>query len=433
MVEAAASAKNRPDDDRRLHGTLWPTLRAGLRAALHRVTVLSVLAGAGARGAAPCAVFLPSRGREMSSLLRIYMVATALRRLGWQTVVVPWRLGLKDRHRILNALGPDLVVMQGARHPLNRPALYPGLRIAYDMDDADFHLDHLAGPVREAMPAVDLVLAGSRYVADWCRAHGARAEVVWTGTPVSATTYRDHAARGPVVAWAQTAPATYTRERDFVLEVMRRVRRRHPDVRLRLYDRRPGEPTTLLAPFESAGIAVEWRERLGYGRFLDSLEDVAVGLSPVCLDNPFSRGKSFGKILAYLDRGVPVVAGDAVDHSLVLDPGSAVLSNDAETCADAVCRLLASPGLRQEMADRGHARLRDVFAPEQVATRVDAALRQLLADRPVDAASRSGAGSGAATVGSPRHPAPGRERPALDVAETGLREEPRREPARAAA
>lgn len=384
---------------------------------------MTVIARAGHRGAAPCAVFLPSRGREMSSLLRIYLIAASLRRLGWQTAVIPWRLGLDDRHRILSILQPDVVVMQGARHPLNRPDLYPGTRIVYDMDDADFHLDHLAEAVQDAMRNVSLVLAGSRYVADWCRARGARVEVIWTGTPISRHPYRPHAARKPVVAWAQTAPATYHRERAFVLDVMRRVRAQNPEVQLRLFDRRPDEPDTILAPFRAAGISVEWTPRLPYRHFLNALQDVAVGLSPVCVDNPFSRGKSFGKILAYLDRGVPVVAGDAVDHPLVLDPATAVLSNDPQVVADAVCRLLASPGLRQDMAERGHARLLDIFAPNRVAGRVDAALRSLLSVSHGRTAEDAAPGSSREPVASLGHGSPAQDhaaaRPVGNPSNTG--------------
>lgn len=41
--------------------------------------------------------------------------------------------------------------MQGVRYALNRPALYPGQPIAVDVDDADFHLRHLVGPLRAAV------------------------------------------------------------------------------------------------------------------------------------------------------------------------------------------------------------------------------------------------------------------------------------------
>ena len=334
------------------------------------------------QGRGPVAVFLPAYGPEMSSLLRIYNIAAALRPLGWRTVVLPWTLTLAQRRRLLAALSPDLVVMQGARHDLNRPALYPGQRIVYDLDDADFHLDHLARPVTEAMGQVDLVLAGSRYVADWCRGQGARAAVVWTGTPISDGPCPAQADRPPVVAWAQSTPAAYVREAALVREVMARVAVRRPEVTLRLYGRRPGEDDAWLAPFRAAGIAVEWWPAMPYARYLRAFDDVAVGLSPVCPATPFSRGKSFGKILACLDRGVPVVTSDAADHALFFDAGSGVVSNDPAQWADAICGLLEDAGARQAMADRASAAFRARLTTAAAARQTDRALRRILAAAP---------------------------------------------------
>jgi len=116
------------------------------------------------------AVFLPAYGPEGAALLRIYKVAQNLRDLGWRTLVLPWKLTLAQRHRFLARAAADIVVMQGARHALNRPELYPGQTILFDMDDADFHLPHLAEPIRASMPHVSAVIAGSAYIADWCRA-----------------------------------------------------------------------------------------------------------------------------------------------------------------------------------------------------------------------------------------------------------------------
>jgi hypothetical protein len=62
-------------------------------------------------------------------LLRIYTIAAALRPLGWRTAVLPPGLDLAQRQRLIRLIVPDVLVMQGARHPLNRPALYPGQRI----------------------------------------------------------------------------------------------------------------------------------------------------------------------------------------------------------------------------------------------------------------------------------------------------------------
>ena len=103
--------------------------------------------GLARRGRGPLAVFLPAYGRHGAARLRIYNVAGALRPLGWRTLVMPWTLTLAQRHRILARARPDVVVMQGSRHALNRPGFYPGYPIVYDIDDADFHLPHLTGPV----------------------------------------------------------------------------------------------------------------------------------------------------------------------------------------------------------------------------------------------------------------------------------------------
>jgi hypothetical protein len=338
-------------------------------------------------GPGPRVAFLPSKGREMSSLLRIYHVADAMRQFGWAVLVLPASLTLAQRHRLLGRFAPDVVLMQGARHALNRPALYPGQRIVYDMDDADFHLPRLASQVEEAMAGVELVLAGSRYVANWCRARGARAQVVWTGTPPSDPRPPPQTGRPPLVAWAQSAPVDYVEERTFVVEVMRRVAARRPGVRLRLFGRRPGDDATILAPFAAAGVAVEWLPMAPYPRFLRMLDDVAVGLSPICPETPFSRGKSFGKVLAYLDRGVPVVASDAADHGLFFTAASGVLSNDPAAWADAVLRLLDDADSRQAMADAGARAFRDRLSTEAAARQVDMALRRLLSDPPARAAA----------------------------------------------
>lgn len=315
------------------------------------------LAPALVRGRGPHVAFLPA-GPATDGAVRLRVIAPAreLRALGWRTTVLPWKLSLDGRRAALAALRPDILVMQGSRHPLNRPEAYPGQPILYDIDDADFHLPHLADPVARAMDCVAGVIAGSDYVARWCAGAGApRVRRVWTGAPVSRRRRTDPARRPPVIAWAQTGPETYVREAAFVLEVMTALSRRHPGVRLRLYDRRAGQGEAFLAPFRAAGIAVEWRRRMGYGAYLASFDDVALGFAPLAPETPFSRGKSFGKVLAYLDRKVPVIASDAGDHAGPFRPGSAVITSDPAAWIDAALGLLADGAARVRMAEAGFA------------------------------------------------------------------------------
>ena len=358
------------------------TLKSWGRPGAHALRAMPVrLNCLSGRGRGPLAILLPCEGRRGASLLRMYRVARGLRPLGWRTVILPASLTLVQRQRFISDLSPDVLIMQGSRHALNRPALYPGCRIVYDMDDADFHLPHLAGPVRRAMPEVAAVIAGSRYIADWCLAAGAgRADVVWTGAPVSRGRRVSQHRRPPVVAWAQSRPMTYTREAEFVLEVMQKVVRQVPNVHFRLYDRQNGDDQAFADRFRAAGIPTEWRRTLGYSRYVASFDDVAVGLAPISPVTPFSRGKSFGKVLAYLDRGVPVMASDACEHGRFFTPETGVICNSRDTWVREMVRLLGDADARQHMADAAGQAFRARLSSAAAAGRVDRVLKSVMDD-----------------------------------------------------
>jgi hypothetical protein len=331
------------------------------------------------QGRGPSAVFLPARGPEGAALLRIYAVARALRARGWRVHVLPWKLTLRQRRWCLAAIRPDVVVMQGARHALNRPALYPGQRIVYDLDDADFHLDHLAGPVAEAMSGVSAVIAGSAYVADWCRAAGAgEAHVIWTGAPVSDRPPPPQWFRLPVVAWAQTRPMDYVREAALVRAVMARVAARIPGVTLRLFDRQPGDDPAFADSFAAPGLTVEWVEKARYRDYLKRFDDVAVGLAPLCPETPFSRGKSFGKVLAYLDRGVPVIASAAGEHGSFFTAETGVVSDDPDEWVARTVRFLGDRALRTGVAAAAGEAFRRWLTADAAADRVEAVLKSVI-------------------------------------------------------
>ena len=332
------------------------------------------------RPTAPRVVFLPAYGRKGAALLRIYNIAKALKRMGWSVHLLPHTLKLEQRRRCLNAIDADVLVMQGSRHSLNRPEYYPGRKIVYDIDDADFHLPQVADATRAAVSQVAAVVAGSDYIANWCKSEGARdVTKIWTGTPVSTSCRPHHASRTLRVAWAQSQPEDYHKEREFVIEVMQRVAAFCPDLQLRLYDRKPGQTDELLRPFAEKGIKVEWAATCDYPDYLSSFDDVAVGLSPISTANEFSNGKSFGKILAYLDRKVPVIASDAGEHGQFFDKTNGVISNDQGIWVGSILKLLRDADLRQQIAENAFQHFLDQLTVDASARQLDRVLKSVIA------------------------------------------------------
>ena len=338
----------------------------------------------------PCVVLFPNYDKDGAALLRIYNVADGLAGRGWRVCVFPPKLTLRQRQRWLSYVQPDVIVMQGSRHALNRPSYYPGFKIVYDIDDADFHLPHLTAAVQEAMPQVRTVMAGSEYIANWCRGAGAQdVRVVWTGAPVSKMR-QPQTGRPAVVAWAQTKPTTYKQEAELVARTMAGVAARQPGVTLRLFDRQEGDDPRFIDMFRAPGLDVEWLPKMSYSDFLKALDDVAVGLAPLCPETEFSRGKSFGKVLAYMDRMVPVVASDEGEPAQVFTPQTGGLCKDERDWVDTTVRFLQSEAAREAAVAAAYEVFQQHLTTEAAADRVAGLLDSIIRDAARGQAQLSG-------------------------------------------
>lgn len=351
-------------------------IRSGIRPVREFSHTIQIL---GQRGADPLVAFLPCEGRRGAALLRCFNMADALKARNWRTITLAPSLTLNQRRRLLRIAKPDLVVMQGSRHFLNRPDYYPDHRILYDLDDADFHLPHLTRPVRAAMPKVSAVISGSEYIANWCQAHGAaQARVVWTGMPVSDRISIPHHDRRPVIAWAQSRPMTYTREAAWVRDVVHAIARQRPGIVLRLFDRQSGDTSEFANSFRAKGVSVEWVKAKPFSDYLTDFDDVSLGFAPLSADTPFSRGKSFGKILSYLDRRVPVFASGTGEPTRFFTSQTGVCSNDPDVWCREALRLLGDVEARQSMADAAYAAFKQQLSSDAVARSMDIELRRFL-------------------------------------------------------
>lgn len=318
----------------------------------------------------------------MSSLLRGYNIAAALRERGWNAAVLPKQLDLSQRKRVLRLFNPDVAVLMGSRLSDNNCALLQGVPYVYDIDDADFHDPAMTDRMVQDVSAARSVVAGSRYVADWCKQYNSDTQVVWTGSPRVEREFLSQMRRPKLVTWAQSAPFGYLDELNFVIEMLAGLDRK--DYVLRLYGTSPEDARSpALEPLRKQGVDVELLPFLPYDGFLKSLENVAVGLSPICTSAPFSRGKSFGKILAYLSSGVPIVTSDEVDHGRFFTAETGVVSNDMEVWRQAVSALLDDPLRRENMAHAALAAFNDRLTTHAATVHLEPVLEKAMMSRRV--------------------------------------------------
>jgi len=323
-----------------------------------------------------------------SGYLRAHAVGMALRERGWRTVMPNAHLSLRQRQRIVALEKPDIILLQQARHPLNRPRYYPGVPSVFDLDDADILDQRCASDVIECVSQSKAAIAGSRYVAELLRPHNPNVSVVWTcvdrdvSTPVT-----PQRARGPIVSWASLNPAGFALEAELIQRAMVALAAKTPFT-FRLYgvrDRwgvRSSEwAERYVAPIQAAGAQIELIPLLSYDAFLESLQSVAVGLQPVCPEDPHSAGRSFGKVLAYLIAGAAVVASDAVDHPLFFRDrqNGMLVPNEPTAWANACAELLANAELRERVASAGRDDLGRRLVVSTAAQHLDRIFRGVLA------------------------------------------------------
>jgi glycosyltransferase involved in cell wall biosynthesis len=326
----------------------------------------------------PTVVVFPSNQPwDAASRLRAWEVAPELRALGWRVVIVPEPLSLAQRKRILALEDPDVILLQQTRHELNQAELYRPIPCVLDADDADYLDPRHQERIIRCATASRAVVGGSRYVADCLGKHNPDASVIWTGTPLpperAATRPKD---RPPIVAWAHGNPFSYPLETRLVRDVLLRVAGRRP-FSFWLFGAPEETAKDYLTPLRRAGIEARSFGLMEYPEYLRRVSEAAVGLQPVCLENAFSHGKSFGKVLAYLSGEVAVVATNAVDHPLFFRHGeNGMLVTTEEEWADAITLLLDAPDRREQMARAAYADFQDVLTTQCFARKMDQVLRR---------------------------------------------------------
>ncbi|HEY9640983.1 MAG TPA: glycosyltransferase [Coleofasciculaceae cyanobacterium] len=325
----------------------------------------------------------PKNGQ--SSGLRGYRIAEALRPLGWRSVVIPPQLDLSQRRRILQAEKPQILVLQSSRPVLNRPQLYPDQLCVYDLDDADFldPKDEVKQAVLSCAMGSQAAIAGSRYIADFLKQYCQQVEVIWTGSQPLQYSQPPIKANPPIVCWACANPHAMHEEASLVRDIMMRI---SSHLRCQFWligvqDQSKGQD--FVQPIADRGIPCKVFPFMPYRKLLKTLEPVSIGLAPLVIEkSPFSAGKSFGKVLAYLNTYTAVVATDCVEHPLFFSSGNnGILVSTLAEWVEAVEFLLSHPDQMRRMGAKARADYVARLSTQEAARRTDQLLRQLLKAR----------------------------------------------------
>jgi glycosyltransferase involved in cell wall biosynthesis len=304
----------------------------------------------------PSVMILSSmHGSGLSGDLRGSALAKELERLGWRTIFVPSQLELRQRQRLLRLEKPDVIMMQQSRHPYNLPKYYPGYPIVFDVDDADIYDPKCTNKVIECCHGSVAVTVGNRFLSELLREYNPNVHVIWTGSylPINWTKKWSNA-DGRVVSWANSGASVKSAESDFIQAVLCLLAKT-TDFEFRIYGVESQKTAeTNFSDLKKMKIKIQSHKLMSYKKLARHLRSSDVGLAPICEEVPFSRGKSFGKVLAYLTAKVPVVASDAVDYPLFFNNGEngMVIRNDIKKWADSIRKLLEDPTYRQSLVEK---------------------------------------------------------------------------------
>ena len=250
---------------------------------------------------------------------------------------------------------PDVIVLQRAFEPHQHPERLRPALVIVDLDDALFQRSDMMGRMESAVAAAHAFVAGNRFIGEWAKRFNGNVHVVNTCGPLRAQRSNQRPRdRQKIVAWPHSAPFDYPEELELVGQILVELRKRG-DFEFRLYGSNfsYGDALTRKEPWLQSmrrdGIGISLMPSMPYAQYVASLEDVAVGMQPIV--SQWSKGKSFGKVLACMSSEAAVVCSDAVDHDLVFNGSNGMLARSVSDWVEAIGRYLESPMERERAAD----------------------------------------------------------------------------------
>lgn len=314
-----------------------------------------------------------------STRIRLTQLVSELSRRGWRCRVTPYPAGAGAWRSFAARVAADGVVLVHRARPTRAEARrWQALPapLVYDFDDA-IMFGRRAGPLgalvrrrraagfRRMLDCCDAVACGNRFLADQCGDFAGPIHIVPSAVR-GEVPQADAAARGPLrVGWVGRgsnlhhvaaigdALARAAAQRDLVLVLVSDGGLELPGVRVEH------------VPWDLGSEAVE------VARF-------HVGIMPLELAGPWSRGKCSYKLLQYMAAGVPAIGSDVGMNAELIESGrNGLLARGTDDWERLLIELADDPARRAALGRAGRETVLADYTIEAVARRLGALLDEL--------------------------------------------------------
>jgi hypothetical protein len=312
-----------------------------------------------------------------STRIRLRRLTPRLETNGWPCRVVDYPATAAQRRRFAATLDVGDVVLVHRARPTRREARWwRGLpvRIVYDFDDAIMigQRSGLRGFVerrrrgsgfRRMLHVSHGASCGNAFLAEQCT--GLDGPVAIVPSAVCADVPRARPSEGPPLRIGWVGRGSNLGALSEIGPALASIAKRREVELVVVSDRSLDLP----------GVPIRWRpwtlesEAAEVARF-------DVGVMPLPLDSPWSRGKCAYKLLQYMAAGVPAV-GSAVgmNPELIRDGRNGLLARTLDDWEGALLALLDDPGLRRRLGDAGRETVLEGYTVEAVGDQLAAFLR----------------------------------------------------------
>ncbi|MFX0133371.1 MAG: glycosyltransferase [Candidatus Hodarchaeota archaeon] len=309
-------------------------------------------------------LFFPSDPIQVSpaSRFRCYFIAKHLRSKGIFTAVVSTKLTRHQRKKILKIINPDWVWIQKVYHPLNRYKFFKEYNILFDIDDADFFLDHLRKSIHEFYKNSKIITCGSEFIKKYAEKFSNNVYKIWTPFPVNKNKkFKSQYKKQIIIGWTPRNADAYYESIKQLYKPLLNLHNRY-NIIFRIIGGNVNKVKKLFSNLDWVQIIPSQP----YNIFLKILNKIDIGIHPLT-KTPHNLAKSFGKTLTYMNAGIVCVVSNIGENSIFFKDGvNGFLANTAEEWEIKLGKLIENQSLREKFADKAYKNIQEYLSLDTV-------------------------------------------------------------------